>query len=154
MVLPFIHDGWEGSYCSLWYGSWLFTACLIVRERCSDIWYWKLQILILRLEYLFDCFGVSCPLHRFGHGVCWKCLWWIVSFLYYSSWGQFLYLDFHDEWRYLECICVLRWKRYTKVHRSSEYSWVLHKYKETPLTECAFPFSSAILWSCAILSDR
>ena len=35
IMLPFNYEGWEGSYCLLFYGSWLFTACLIARERCS-----------------------------------------------------------------------------------------------------------------------
>ena len=47
-----------------------------------------------------------------------------------------------------------KWMTYIFSTGGSEYVWVLHKCKETPLTECAFPFSSAILWSCAILSDR
>ena len=46
IMLPFNYESWEGSYCLLFYGSWLFTACLIARERCSEIWFWKFPALI------------------------------------------------------------------------------------------------------------
>ena len=131
---------------SIFFRGWLFTARGRVRERCSEVRLRRLRILVhwpeLFLNLQLGPLLVVLKVHISCAGSVMGCVG-----IYFGN------LEFQ-----LYCVknhaSTWKWMTYIFSTGGSEYVWVLHKYKETPLTECAFPFSSAILWSCAILSDR
>ena len=127
IVLPFNYVGWEGSYCFLFFLEADSSLRVVVWGRDVLKWdsegfefWWTRIIFEFTIGAIARCTEGAYPLRRFGHGVCWNLFWefGIPIMRREKSRKRMKVNDIHFLYRGSECL------------------WVLHKYKETPRTEC------------------